>query len=113
MEPTPADLRASYLAQRRVRPTRRRPTALLGRLLELPVSDGDGWYSRVQLLTDAGELERASTLLAEVARGEHPDALDPARVRAASPRFGWHGPGRASSGRRQEVRAGTGPRRAT
>lgn len=80
MEPTPPDLRAAYLAQRRAG---RHDAAdeLLHRLLALPVSDGDGWYSRVQLLTDAGQLERASTLLAEVARGEHPDALDPARVR--------------------------------
>ena len=80
MEPTPADLRAAYLAQRRAS-HHQQAGELLGRLLELPVSDGDGWYSRVQLLTDAGELERASTLLAEVARGEHPDALDSGRVR--------------------------------
>jgi curved DNA-binding protein CbpA len=80
MEPTPADLRAAYLAQRRAG-HHQKADDLLGRLLELPVSDGDGWYSRVQLLTDAGELERASTLLAEVARGEHPDALDSGRVR--------------------------------
>jgi hypothetical protein len=58
-----------------------RAAALLDRLLALPIGDGDGWYGRVQLLTDAGELERASALLAEVARGEHPDALDPGRVR--------------------------------
>jgi hypothetical protein len=35
----------------------------------------------VQLLTEAGELDRASALLAEVARGEHPGALDPRQVR--------------------------------
>jgi hypothetical protein len=31
-------------------------------------------------LTEAGQLDRASTLLAEIARGEHPEALDPRRV---------------------------------
>jgi tetratricopeptide (TPR) repeat protein len=80
LEPAHADLRAAYLAHRRAGNADRAAT-LLERLLALPIGDGDGWYGRVQLLTDAGELERASTLLAEVARGEHPDALDPGRVR--------------------------------
>lgn len=80
LEPAHADLRAAYAAHRRAGNTER-ATALLDRLLALPIGDGDGWYGRVQLLTDAGELERASALLAEVARGEHPDALDPGRVR--------------------------------
>ncbi len=80
MEPTPADLRAAELVHRRAGHGER-AAVLRERLLALPVGDGDGWYSRVQLLTDAGELERASLLLAEVARGDHPDALDPRRVR--------------------------------
>ncbi len=80
MEPTPADLRAAYAAHRRAGHAER-AGALLARLLALPVGDGDGWYGRVQLLTEAGELARASALLAEVARGEHPDALDPGRLR--------------------------------
>jgi tetratricopeptide (TPR) repeat protein len=80
LEPAHADLRAAYAAHRRVG-NAERAAALLDRLLALPIGDGDGWYGRVQLLTDAGELERASALLAEVARGEHPDALDPGRVR--------------------------------
>jgi DnaJ domain len=80
MEPAYADLRAAHLAHRKAGHTER-AADLLERLLALPVGDGDGWYGRVQLLTDAGELERASTLLAEVARGEHPDALDPGRLR--------------------------------
>jgi hypothetical protein len=80
LEPAPADLRAAYLAHRRAG-NEARADELFERLLALPVGDGDGWYTRVQLLTDAGELERASRLLAEVARGEHPDALDPGRVR--------------------------------
>jgi hypothetical protein len=80
MEPTFADLRAAHLAHRRAG-RGERSLALLDRLLELPVSDGDGWYARVQLLTEAGQLEAASALLAEVARGEHPTALDSRQVR--------------------------------
>lgn len=80
MEPTFADLRAAHLAHRRAGHVER-SEALLDRLLDLPVTDGDGWYARVQLLTEAGQLEPASTLLAEVARGEHPAALDPGQVR--------------------------------
>jgi hypothetical protein len=80
LEPAHADLRAAYLAHRRAG-NAGRAAELLERLLALPIADGGGWYGRVQLLTDAGELERASSLLAEVARGEHPDALDPGRVR--------------------------------
>ncbi len=80
MEPTFADLRAAHLAHRRAG-RGERSLALLDRLLELPVSDGDGWYARVQLLTQAGQLEAASALLAEVARGEHPAALDSRQVR--------------------------------
>jgi hypothetical protein len=40
------------------------------------------WFSLVQLLTEAGQLDRASALLAEIARGERPEALDPKRVTA-------------------------------
>lgn len=80
MEPTVVDLRAAYLAHRRAG-NRGQADILFERLVDLPVTDGDGWYTRVQLLTDAGELERASSLLAAVARGEHPAALDPGRIR--------------------------------
>ena len=34
------------------------------------------------VLTEAGQLDRASEMLAEIARGDHPEALDPRRVRA-------------------------------
>ncbi|MEX0630132.1 MAG: J domain-containing protein [Chloroflexota bacterium] len=80
MEPTFADLRVAHLAHRRAG-NRERAVAILGRLLAAPVVDGDGWYARVQLLTEAGQLEQASTLLAEIARGEHPEALDSRLVR--------------------------------
>jgi hypothetical protein len=51
------------------------------RLLEAPIDEPARWYSLVQLLTEAGELDRASRLLAEIARGEHPAALDPRQIR--------------------------------
>jgi hypothetical protein len=38
------------------------------------------WFSRVQLLTEAGQLDRASDLLAAIARGDHPAALDRRRI---------------------------------
>jgi hypothetical protein len=80
MEPTFVDLRVAHLAHRRAG-NRERAVAILDRLLAVPVVDGDGWYARVQLLTEAGQLEQASTLLAEIARGERPDALDSRLVR--------------------------------
>jgi tetratricopeptide (TPR) repeat protein len=80
LDPSVADLRATHLAHRRAGHADR-AGELLDRLMERPIEDGDGWYSRVQLLTEAGELDRASALLAEVARGEHPGALDPRQVR--------------------------------
>ena len=80
MEPTFADLRATHLAHRRGG-SGERAQAILERLLDMPVIDGDGWYARVQLLTEAGQLDQASALLAAVARGDHPAALDPRQVR--------------------------------
>ncbi|MGH2488750.1 MAG: hypothetical protein ACRDFR_03945, partial [Candidatus Limnocylindria bacterium] len=80
MEPTFADLRAAHLAHRRAGHGDR-SQAILDRLLDMPVTDGDGWYARVQLLAEAGQLAQASALLAAVARGDHPAALDPRQVR--------------------------------
>ncbi len=80
LEPTPTDLRAAYAAYRRAGRTDS-AGVLLDRLLAIPVTDGDGWYTRVQLLTEAGALDAASALLAEIARGEHPAALDGRRLR--------------------------------
>jgi hypothetical protein len=34
----------------------------------------------VQLLTEAGQLDRASDLLAAIARGDHPEALERRRI---------------------------------
>src|SRR5205807_768950 len=46
-----------------------------------PIVDPGGWFSLVQILTEAGETERASGLLAEIARGDHPEALDRRLIR--------------------------------
>jgi hypothetical protein len=44
------------------------------------VPDPGRLFSMVQVLTEAGQLDRASELLAAIARGDHPEALDPRRV---------------------------------
>jgi hypothetical protein len=44
------------------------------------VTEPARWFSLVQLLTEAGQLDRASDLLAAIARGDHPDALDRRRI---------------------------------
>ena len=80
LDPTVVDLRAAHLAYRRAARTDS-AAAVLERIMAERVTDGDGWYTRVQLLTEAGELDRASALLAGIARGEHPAALDPRQVR--------------------------------
>ena len=45
-----------------------------------PVTEPARWFSIVQLLTEAGQLDRASSLLAALARGDHPAALDRRRI---------------------------------
>jgi hypothetical protein len=80
LEPTFADVRAAALAHRRAG-NAARSAELVDRLLEAPIDEPARWYSLVQLLTEAGELDRASRLLAEIARGEHPAALDPRQIR--------------------------------
>jgi hypothetical protein len=54
---------------------------LVERAAASPVLDPGRWFSLVQILTEAGETERASGLLAEIARGEHPEALDRKLIR--------------------------------
>jgi len=79
MEPGFPDVRAAILAHRRAG-HEGRAAELLERVLARPVTEPSRWYSVVQLLTEAGQLERASALLAEIARGEHPDALNRRRI---------------------------------
>jgi tetratricopeptide (TPR) repeat protein len=75
VEPTIADVRAAVAAHRRAGHAGR-AAELVERAVAAPITDGGRWYSIVQLLTEAGETDRASALLAEIARGDHPDALD-------------------------------------
>jgi curved DNA-binding protein CbpA len=79
MEPGFPDVRAAILAHRRAGHAGR-AAELLERVLARPVTEPARWYSIVQLLTEAGQIDRASTLLAEIARGDHPDALNRRRI---------------------------------
>jgi hypothetical protein len=86
LEPSFADYRAAIVAHRRARHAGR-SAELVDRALAGPVAEPGRWFSRVQLLTESGQLDRASALLAEIARGDHPEALDPRRVHQPSRRI--------------------------
>jgi hypothetical protein len=79
LEPAFRDVRAAIMAHRRAGNTAR-AMELVERAAAQPMTEPAQPFSVVQLLTEAGELDRASALLAEIARGDHPDALDPLRV---------------------------------
>lgn len=79
IEPGFSDVRAAIVAHRRAGNVAR-AAELVERAVAAPVTEPGRWFSLVQLLTEAGQLDRASALLAEIARGEHPEALDPRRV---------------------------------
>ena len=79
VEPSFTDYRAAIVAHRRAGHGGR-AAELVERVMAAPVPDPGRWFSLVQLLTEAGQLDRASELLAAIARGEHPDALDARRV---------------------------------
>ena len=78
VEPSFTDYRAAIVAHRRAGHDGR-AAELVERVMAAPVTEPGRWFSLIQLLTEAGQLDRASALLAEVARGEHPAALDPRR----------------------------------
>ena len=78
-EPAFADVRAAILAHRRAGHLGR-AAELIERAMDAQITEPARWYSLVQLLTEGGQLDRASKLLAEIARGEHPEALDPRRI---------------------------------
>lgn len=80
MRPSFGDVRAAVAAHRRAGHLGR-AAELVERVAAEPVDDAARWYGIVQLLTEVGQVERASSLLAAIARGEHPDALDPGRIR--------------------------------
>lgn len=74
MEASFPDVRAAIAAHRRAGHPGR-AAELVERVIAEPVGEPARWFSLVQLLTEAGQLDRASELLAEIARGEHPEAL--------------------------------------
>jgi DnaJ domain len=81
MPPAFADVRAAIKAHLRAGHAGR-AAELLERAVSVPITEPARWFSMVQLLTEGGQLDRASALLAEIARGDHPDALDRRRLRA-------------------------------
>lgn len=93
LEPSFADYRAAIVAHRRAGHSGR-SAELVERAMAAPVTDPGRWFSLVQLLTEAGQIDRASLLLAAIARGEHPEALDPRRV---------HGPWRRIATARERL----------
>ena len=79
MEPGIPDVRATIVALRRAGPLGR-AAEVVERVASQPVTEPARWFSIVQLLTEAGQLDRASSLLAALARGDHPEALDRRRI---------------------------------
>ncbi|HEX6473860.1 MAG TPA: J domain-containing protein [Candidatus Limnocylindria bacterium] len=79
MEPGIPDVRAAIMALRRAG-HHGRAAEVVERVASGPVTEPARWFSIVQLLTEAGQLDRASSLLAALARGDHPAALDRKRI---------------------------------
>ncbi|HET6746199.1 MAG TPA: J domain-containing protein [Candidatus Limnocylindria bacterium] len=79
MEPGFPDIRAAIAALRRAG-HHGRAAELVERVVQQPVTEPARWFSIVQLLTESGQLDRASSLLAALARGDHPEALDRRRI---------------------------------
>jgi hypothetical protein len=75
-----ADVRAALMAHRRAGHAGR-AAELLERAVAAPITEPARWFSMVQLLTEGGQLDRASAMLAAIARGDHPEALDRRRLR--------------------------------
>jgi tetratricopeptide (TPR) repeat protein len=80
LQPSFADVRAAIAAHRRAG-NGARAAELVERLVDVPVDEPGRWFTLVQLLTEAGQLDRASRLLAEIARGDHPEALRREKLR--------------------------------
>lgn len=104
MPPAFADVRAAIMAHLRAGHAGR-AAELLERAVEAPMTEPARWFSIVQLLTEGGQLDRASALLAEIARGDHPEALNRRRLRADPARRIA-----AASARLARARARVGPR---
>ncbi len=81
MPPAFADVRAAITAHLRAGHAGR-AAEVMERAVAVPIIEPARWFSIVQLLTEGGQLERASAILAEIARGDHPAALNRRRIRA-------------------------------
>ena len=79
VEPSFTDYRSAIVAHRRAGHAGR-AAELLERVMAAPVTEPGRLFSLVQVLTEAGQLDRASDLLAAIARGDHPEALDSRKV---------------------------------
>jgi curved DNA-binding protein CbpA len=79
MAPGFPDVRAAIVAMRRAG-HHGRAAELVERIVDEPITEPARWFSLVQLLTEAGQLDRASSLLAALARGDHPEALQRRRI---------------------------------
>jgi len=79
LPPSFQDVRAAVVALRRAGHLGR-AAELVERIADEPITEPARWFSLVQLLTEAGQLDRASSLLASLARGDHPAALDRRRI---------------------------------
>ena len=79
LEPALADFQASIRAHQRTG-NRERAMELVERVAAWnEVDHPSHWFAVVDILIQAGALDRASALLASIARGERPDTLDPRR----------------------------------
>lgn len=87
IEPSFTDYRAAIVAHRRAGHAGR-AAELVERVMSLPVTDPGRRFSLIQLLTEAGQLDRASLLLAAIARGDHPATIDPRQVHGPWRRIG-------------------------
>jgi hypothetical protein len=102
LEPSFTDYRAAIVAHRRAKHSGR-AAELVERVMAAPIPEPGRWFSLVQLLTESGQLDRASALLAEIARGDHPEALNPRRVATPMRRISA-ARRRLSQARRREAR---------
>jgi DnaJ domain len=93
LAPSFQDVRAAVVALRRAGHLGR-AAELVERTADEPITEPARWFSLVQLLTEAGQLDRASGLLAALARGDHPEALDRRRI-------GWDPVRRIGAARRR------------
>jgi DnaJ-like protein len=104
MPPAFADVRAAIMAHLRAGHAGR-AAELLERAVAAPITEPARWFSMVQLLTEGGQLDRASAMLAAIARGDHPEALNRRRLRGDPARRISAARARLERARRRPLRA--------